>query len=124
MTDGTYKCRLILTDRNGIAYEEEKSFVIDSRAPKVTISVENRAYRAGELLDVRVLSDKDTARLTARMYGCEPVRLYWSSDKKANAGQLRIADNLAPGRYTLSVSAEDFAHNQTTEEITIEVTGS
>lgn len=124
MTDGTYKCRLILTDRNGIAYEEEKSFVIDSRAPKVRINVENRAYRPGELLDVRVLSDKDTARLTARMFGCEPVRLYWSSDKKANAGQLRIADSLAPGRYTLSVSAEDFAHNQTTEEITIEVTGS
>lgn len=124
MTDGTYKCRLILTDRNGNAYEEEKSFVIDSRAPKVRITIDDRAYRTGETVEVRVFSDRDTARLTARMFGSEPVRLYWSGDKKANTGQLRIADGLAPGRYTLSVSAEDFAHNQTTEEITIEVTGS
>ncbi|MBK8813716.1 MAG: VWA domain-containing protein [Acidobacteria bacterium] len=123
MTDGTYKCRLILTDRNGNAYEESKSFVIDSRAPKVKIDIENRAYRAGETVEVRVRSDRDTARLTARLFGSEPVRLFWSNEKKANVGLLKIGESLAPGRYTLSVSAADFAHNQTTEDISIEVTG-
>ncbi len=124
MADGRYSCRLILTDRNGNAYEEQKTFVIDSRAPKVTINVDNRAYRSGEPIEIRVGSDRDTARLTARMFGAEPVRLYWSDILKSNVGTLRIAEGLAPGRYTISVSAEDFAHNQTTEEITIEVAGS
>ncbi|HEY3136607.1 MAG TPA: VIT domain-containing protein, partial [Blastocatellia bacterium] len=33
MTDGVYHCRLVLVDKRGRAYQEEKSFVIDSRPP-------------------------------------------------------------------------------------------
>jgi hypothetical protein len=43
MTDGSYKCRLLLRDKNGNGYEEEKTFVIDSRAPKLKINLAEKS---------------------------------------------------------------------------------
>lgn len=123
MADGTYKCRLLLTDANGNGYQEEKTFVVDSRAPRVKINLEKQIFRAGEAVQLKVTADGDTNHLTARIYGAKPVRLFWSNEKKANVGALGIPENLASGKYTLTVSAEDFAHNQTSEELTIEVLG-
>jgi Ca-activated chloride channel family protein len=123
MTDGTYKCRLLLTDKNGNGYQEEKTFVVDSRAPKVKINLEKQTFQAGEEVDLKVSADSDTNRLTAKLYGAKPVRLYWSGAAKANVGRLKIPENLASGKYVLSVSAEDFAHNQTTEDVQIEILG-
>jgi Ca-activated chloride channel family protein len=123
MVDGTYECRLLLTDKDGNGYQEEKSFVIDSRAPKVKIALEKRTYSAGDRVKLTVSADSDTNRLVARIYGAKPVELRWSSADKADVGELQIPSDLASGRYTLTVSAEDFAHNQTTEEVQIEVIG-
>jgi Ca-activated chloride channel family protein len=123
MTDGTYKCRLLLTDKNGNGYQEEKTFVVDSRAPKVKINLEKQTFQAGEEIELKVSADSDTNRLTAKLYGAKPVRLYWSGAAKANVGRLKIPENLASGKYVLSVSAEDFAHNQTTEDVQIEILG-
>ena len=123
MNDGTYRCRLILTDKNGAAYEEEKSFVVDSHAPKVAVNLDKNAFRAGEEINLKVTSDSDTKRLIARIYGAKPVQLSWSNADKSNVGKLKIPDNIASGKYKLTVSAEDFAHNQTTEEMMIEIIG-
>ncbi|MDQ3800772.1 MAG: VWA domain-containing protein, partial [Acidobacteriota bacterium] len=121
MADGTYKCRLLLTDKNGSGYQEEKTFVIDSRAPKVKINLAERTFRTGEIINLKVSADSDTNRLHARIYGAKPVRLAWSNREKSNVGALQIPENLASGKYTLTVTAEDFAHNHTTEELQIEV---
>lgn len=121
MPDGTYKCRLLLTDKDGNGYEEQKTFVVDSSAPKPKISLPKTFVRAGEDLRLRVASDKDTMRLVAKFYGAKPVRLAWSNEEKTNVGTLKIPASLPSGKYTLTVTAEDFAHNQTSEEITIEV---
>ncbi len=123
MTDGTYKCRLLLTDKNGSGYAEEKTFVVDSRAPKVKINLEKSTFRAGEEINLRVAADRDTNRLNAKFYGAKPVPILWSSQEKTNVGKLKIPDGAASGKYVLTVAAEDFAHNQTTEEIQIEVLG-
>ncbi len=123
MADGTYKCRLLLTDKSGAGYEEEKTFVVDSRAPRVKINLDKKDFRAGEIIKLKVAADQDTSRLTARIYDAKSVSLTWSNAEKSNVGALQIPDNLASGKYTLTVAAEDFAHNQTTEEITIEVIG-
>ncbi|HEX8369845.1 MAG TPA: VIT domain-containing protein [Pyrinomonadaceae bacterium] len=123
MADGTYKCRLLLTDRNGNGYQEEKTFVVDSRAPKVKINLAKQTFRAGETINLKVSADSDTNRLNARLYGAKPVRLFWSNLEKSNVGALPIPENLASGKYALTVTAEDFAHNQTTEELQIEVIG-
>jgi Ca-activated chloride channel family protein len=123
MTDGTYKCRLLLTDKNGNGYQEEKTFVVDSRAPKVKINLEKQTFQAGEEIQLKVSADSDTNRLIAKVYGAKPVQIFWSGEAKANVGKLKIPENLASGKYVLSVSAEDFAHNQTTEDVQIEILG-
>lgn len=123
MTDGTYKCRLILTDKNGNGYTEDKTFVVDSRAPKVKINLEKTSFQAGEEIVLKVSADSDTNRLFARIYGAKPVRLFWSKAEKTNVGKLKIPTESASGKYTLTVTAEDFAHNQTAEEMQIEILG-
>ena len=121
MTDGTYQCRLLLTDKNGSGYSEEKSFVVDSHAPKVKISLEKQSFNAGETVKIKVSADSDTSRLYAKFYGAKPVQMRWSNQEKTNVGELQIPADLASGKYVLTVTAEDFAHNQTTEEMRIEI---
>ncbi len=123
MTDGSYKCRLLLRDKNGNGYEEAKTFVIDSRAPKLKINLAETSFRAGDIIKLKVSADSDTNRLTAQIYGAKPVSLRWSDKEKANVGVLQIPENLASGNYVLTVKAEDFAHNQSAEEMRIEIFG-
>ncbi len=121
LPDGTYRCRLLMTDKNGNGYQEMKSFVIDSHAPKLGVKLDDKPIKAGEELLVKVSADSDTVRLFARVYGAQPVRLSWSQQDQTNVGRLRVPANLAAGRYMLTISAEDAAHNQSTAEVPIEV---
>jgi Ca-activated chloride channel family protein len=121
LPDGTYRCRLLMTDKNGNGYQETKSFVIDSHSPRLGVKVDDKPVKAGDELIVKVSADSDTVRLFARIYGAQPTRLSWSQQDQTNVGKLRVPANLAAGRYTLTVSAEDAAHNQSTAEVSIEV---
>ncbi|HJT27929.1 MAG TPA: VIT domain-containing protein [Pyrinomonadaceae bacterium] len=121
LPDGTYRCRLLMTDKNGNGYQETKSFVIDSHAPKLGVKLDDKLIKAGEELIVKVSADSDTVRLFARIYGAQPVWLSWSQQDQTNIGKLRVPANLAAGRYMLTISAEDAAHNQSTAEVPIEV---
>jgi len=123
MPDGTYRCRLLMTDKQGNGYQEEKSFVVDSRAPKLGLVAQPRTVRAGDELLLRVIADRDAMRIVAKMYGAQPVQLAWSEKEKVNLGRLRVPAGLASGQYTLTVSAEDFAHNQSSVEAQISVIG-
>jgi Ca-activated chloride channel homolog len=123
MPDGTYRCRLLMTDKQGNGYQEDKSFVVDSRAPKLGFVAQPQTVRAGDELLLRVNADRDAMRIVAKMYGAQPVHLAWSGKEKANVGRLRVPAGLASGQYTLTVSAEDFAHNQSSVEAQISVIG-
>jgi Ca-activated chloride channel family protein len=123
MPDGTYRCRLLMTDKQGNGYQEEKSFVVDSHAPKLTARVDSQTVRAGSEVPVKVSADKDTVRLVAKLYGAQPVQLAWSEKEKANVGRLRVPAGLASGQYALTVSAEDFAHNQSSADVMVSVIG-
>ena len=121
MPDGTYRCRLLLTDKDGNGYQEEKTFVVDSHAPRLKANVESATVRAGDEFIIRADADSDTMRIVARVYGAQPVPLLWSAKEKASVGRLRVPAGLAAGRYMVTVSAEDFAHNQSSVEVWIEV---
>lgn len=123
LPDGTYRCRLLLTDKRGNGYQEEKSFVVDSHAPKLDLSVSSQMARAGDEILIRVNADSDTARLVAKMYGAQSAQLFWSNKERTNIARLRVPQRLAAGAYQLIVSAEDFAHNQSSIETRIEVIG-
>jgi Ca-activated chloride channel homolog len=123
MPDGTYRCRLLMTDKQGNGYQEEKSFVVDSRAPKLGFVAQRQTVRTGDELLVRVTADRDAMRIMAKMYGAAPVQLAWSEKEKASIGRLRVPAGLASGQYMLTVSAEDFAHNQSSVEAQVTVMG-
>ncbi|MCU0239346.1 MAG: VIT and VWA domain-containing protein [Pyrinomonadaceae bacterium] len=121
MADGTYFCRILLTDKDGNGYQEEKSFVVDAQAPKPKIILEQKTYQGGDEILVKVNSDKDTSKLIAKFYGAKPTQLFWSNQDKTNIGKLKIPNNLATGKYILTVTAEDFAHNLSTTEIEVQI---
>ncbi|MBX7170558.1 MAG: VIT and VWA domain-containing protein [Pyrinomonadaceae bacterium] len=121
MADGTYFCRILMTDKDGNGYQEEKSFVVDAHAPKPKITLDKTTFHTGEEILLKVSSDKDTSKLIAKFYGAKPTQLFWSSQDKANVGKFKIPNNLAAGKYVLTVTAEDFAHNLSTTEIEVEI---
>jgi Ca-activated chloride channel family protein len=123
MADGVYRCRLILVDKLGQAYQEEKSFVIDSRPPKLQAAVDQKVIRAGEDLAITVRSDRDTRRIAARIFGAVPVPVVWDEKARANVGHLRIPVGLPSGTYTIQITGEDFAHNSSSTELTVLVVG-
>ena len=99
MPDGTYRCRLLLTDKHGNGYQEEKSFVIDSHAPKLKPMLDSQTVRAGGELAIKCGADSDTERLTAKMYGAQPVQLLWSAKEQTNVAKLRVPAGLVAGNW-------------------------
>ena len=123
MVDGVYHCRLILHDRSGRAYEEKKSFVIDSRAPSIQVSIDRSTYRAGDTIQVRIQSDADTRRIRLRIANLEPTEARWDDEGKSNVGRIVLPVEIATGQYALEILAEDFAHNVSSREVMIAVVG-
>ena len=121
MRDGAYSVRLILRDKAGQTYRESKTFVIASTPPTVRIHLDNRRFRAGDTIPLRVSASQSTRTLSARLEGLVPVSLQWSSSAAASTGNLAIPPDMPAGSYTLTVTAEDIAHNLGTEEVRIEV---
>ena len=72
-------------------------------------------------MQLRAQASATTRTLTARMDGALPVPLRWTASAAASTGQMRVPQSLAPGRYTVSVTAEDIAHNLGTQEVHIDV---
>ncbi len=121
MTDGSYSVRLILRDKEGQTYREQKSFVIASKPPTVKVHLERTRYRPGDVIALTVSASETTRTLTARVEGMAPVSLHWNRDASASTGQMRLPERLAPGDYVLAVTAEDMAHNLGSAEVHIEV---
>ena len=123
MRDGVYHCRLVLVDNKGRGFQEQKSFVIDSRPPRVEATLNQTVVHAGDELLITVHSDSDTRVIGARVFGAMPVPVVWDAKEKASIGHLRIPAGLPSGTYTIQVTAEDFAHNSSAAELMVEVFG-
>ena len=59
--------------------------------------------------------------LVARLEGAAPVSLHWDAKFHANTGELFIPDQMIPGTYHLTVTAEDIAHNMGSQGVDIEI---
>jgi Ca-activated chloride channel family protein len=119
MKDGTYSVRLILRDVHGNTYREEKTFVI------VKVLLPNKKLHRGETVTIKATASQSTRTLLARLTGpgfeSMPVTLRWNSAVGANMGVLEIPADMPIGRYALSVTAEDIAHNMGSEEVQVDV---
>jgi Ca-activated chloride channel homolog len=121
LSDGTYRVRLILRDRDGHVYRESKTFVIISRPPLVRVRLPKYQFRVGDLIPLRVSASSYTRYVVAEMEGAPPVELHWNASARANIGAMQVPDSLPPGKYTLHVTAEDIAHNIGSSEVAIDV---
>jgi Ca-activated chloride channel family protein len=128
MQDGTYTVRLILRDARGNTYAEQKTFVIASTPPSVRITLDRTRFHPGDVVRIHAGATAATRTLTAHLQGSGPAAvafavadLRWNSAAAASLGDLRIPATLAPGSYTLSVTAEDIAHNVGSQEVRIDV---
>ena len=121
MQDGTYTVRLILRDQAGHSYRESKTFVIASKPPVVQVKLDRKRFQRGQSIAMKVSASESTRTLVARMDGAAPVPLRWDAKAGANTGALTIPEQMIPGTYKLTVTAEDIAHNIGTQEVQIEV---
>jgi Ca-activated chloride channel family protein len=121
LEDGSYRVRLILRDRLGHVYREAKTFVIASQPPLVRVKLDKQLFHPGEAVRLRVSASETTRTVVARMYGAQPVYLRWNPEMAFNTGEILIPAYIAPGKYVLTVTAEDFAHNIGSREVHIEV---
>jgi Ca-activated chloride channel family protein len=121
MRDGTYDVRLVLRDKLGHTYRESKSFVIASTPPTVQIRLDRTRFHRGETVALRVSASESTRTLVARMEGADSIFLHWDSQAGANTGQIVVPRDLPVGKYPLTVTAEDIAHNTGSQEVQIEI---
>jgi Ca-activated chloride channel family protein len=121
MKDGTYNVRLILRDIHGNTYREAKTFVIASTPPTVKLQLARTSLHRGETLDIHAAASSSTRTLTARLEGVTPIALRWNPRAQTNTGTLTIPANLPIGRYTLTVTAEDIAHNLGSQEVPVDI---
>lgn len=121
MQDGTYSVRLILRDREGRTFRESKTFVIASKPPVLHVRLDKTRYRPGDVIRLRVNASETARTIVARLYGAAPAYMRWNAAMSSNSGEVFVPAHLAAGRYKITVTAEDFAHNIGTEEVSIEV---
>jgi Ca-activated chloride channel family protein len=121
MNDGTYQVQLVLRDREGNVYREAKSFVIASQAPVIRVKLGDRKVKAGGVLTIAAAASANTRTITARLWGAEPVSLRWNPALHTNAGELSIPAAMPAGNYKVIVTAEDIAHNITSQEVGVEI---
>jgi Ca-activated chloride channel family protein len=121
MQDGTYNVRLILRDKSGHTYRESKTFVIASKPPVIQIRLDQKRYRRGQVVDVKVAASQSTRTLLARLEGVAPVGLRWDARAGASTGQLVIPERMIPGIYRLTVTGEDVAHNIGSQGVDLEI---
>ena len=121
MEDGTHAVWLVLRDRSGNVYRESKTFVIASKPPTLKIVLDRKRFRRGDAIHLKINASASTRTLIAQLEGAAPVRLRWNPDASASTGDVMVPDELAPGTYRLTVTAEDMAHNIGAQEVQIEV---
>jgi Ca-activated chloride channel family protein len=121
LADGTYTVRLLLRDKQGRTYRESKTFVIASQPPVVKVKLEHTQVHRGDTVKLHVSASETTRTIVARMHGAAPVYLKWNTGMGSNTGELLVPATFAAGRYKVTVTAEDFAHNIGSGEVEIEI---
>jgi len=121
LADGTYRVRLLLRDKQGRTYRESKTFVIASQPPVVKVKLDHAQVHRGEAVKLHVSASDTTRTIVARMHGAAPVYLKWNAGMGSNIGELLVPATFAAGRYKVTVTAEDFAHNIGSGEVEIEI---
>src|SRR5439155_23811288 len=105
----------------GRAYRETKDFGNASKPPVVRLKLDRDAYHRGDIVRLRAGASESTRRIVGRMYGVAPFQLRWNPGAGSNPGEFVIPAHLPAGKYNLTGTAEDIAHNVGSREVAIEL---
>ena len=121
--DGVYECTLVLQDVRNQLYVEKKRFRVDSTAPVFTLTGDGvgRRYAPGDVIPWEVRAPADTRRISAFNPVLGKAELTYDPRSHSSRGFLAIPSGVPPGLYRFTVEAVDFAQNQFSRTITIEV---
>ncbi len=120
--DGSYLCKLYLTDIKGRQFIEEKRFILDGRPPEIFPKIAG-PFRAGTSVELVAAADSDTRRLTAKIESAGYCELRYDHSRKVSVGRINLPANMILGSHKISWFAEDFAHNITRLTQDVEVIG-
>ncbi len=101
--------------------KESKTFVIASKPPTVKVKLERKQFHRGDAVRLQVSASDTTRTIVARMYGAAPAYLRWNAQAGSNVGELLVPASFPAGKYRVTVTAEDFAHNIGSGEVEIEI---
>ena len=121
MKDGTYNCNLLLSDKQGNLYSEEKEFVIDSKPPTLKVTTDKDKYLPGQEVKFKVYADQDTRRIFLKLDKLARLEAHYQADVAASTASLTLPLNMPPGKHLIKVTAIDFARNTTVIEIPLEI---
>jgi hypothetical protein len=110
LDDGRYAVRLVLRDASGAHVSEQKTFVLDGRAPRIVPEAPPVA-RPGDALRVAVRTDEDVVVLSVRLGEGAPVPLRWDASARRSVGVVRVPAAMQ-GAQELFFEAVDGARNR------------
>lgn len=117
LRDGRYTVRILIKDESGLAVSENKEFVIDGTAPRLTPQLP-ATVRMGDSVLIAAGADEDVIVLTARFGEQAPVALRWDSATRRSVGTWRVPANAA-GRVPVLFEAVDAAKNHSFVRATV-----
>jgi Ca-activated chloride channel family protein len=85
------------------------------------VSADRSSARPGDTVQLRARASATTRTIVARLYGASPVDLRWDARAGMSTGLLTVPEGLPAGRYVIRVTAEDFAHNVASQELSFDV---
>jgi len=85
------------------------------------VKLDQSRVRRGDSVRLQVSASDTTRTIVARLPGAAPAYLRWTPEAGSNTGVMVVPASYAVGRYKLTVTAEDFAHNIGSREVEIEV---
>lgn len=120
--DGIYSCTIVLRDRWGQTYVEQKKFRVDSAAPIFRmIPLRERSFAGGDVIRFEVKAPADTRRIVAFNPVLGKTDLTYDRRVHSSVGFLKIPKGIPPGAYPLQLEAVDFAANQYSRTVIVEV---
>lgn len=120
--DGVYSCTIVLKDKWGQTYVEKKKFRVDSAAPIFRmVPLREKSFSGGDLIRFEVKSPADTRRIVAFNPVIGKTELRYDRRTRSSVGFLKIGNGIPPGAYPVQVEAVDFAANQFSKTVIVEV---
>ncbi len=78
VTDGEYRCVLTITDKSGAQWQQNQTFVVDTKPPEITAEVKPDKAYPGEEIILKVFAPQDTRTIMAKTPDGKTLKLRYN----------------------------------------------